>query len=165
MFVYSFEEDVPLKSCKDKQYSFLKRAMNLAQKSTCEQQRHGCVIVKDDDIISEGFNYKSEHFSHCLSIHAEVAAIAKLGKRKRKFMSQCDMYVVRIGRDSMGNPLKYSKPCPNCMKAIQKAGLRKVYYSTNREFDELMLTMSKLQIIEEPSSSSSSDAGGSISSS
>lgn len=138
MFVYTFEEDVPLKSCKEKQYSFLERAMFLAQKSTCAQQRHGCVIVRDDEIISEGFNCKDVHFSHSYSIHAEVAALSKLSKKNRKFMSQCDLYVVRIGRDSMGKPLKYSKPCNDCMKAIHKSGVRKVYYSSNKEFEQMM---------------------------
>lgn len=161
MFVYTFEENVPLKTCKDKQYSFLRRAMNLAQKSTCEQQRHGCVIVKDDEIIAEGFNHKDIHLSHSFSIHAEVSALLKLGKKNRKFMSQCDLYVVRIGRDSMGNPLKYSKPCQDCMKAIQKAGVRKVFYSSNTEFEQLMFE--RYGYIS--SLSDSSDAGPASSSS
>ena len=137
MYIYSFEENVPLKSCKEKQYSFLRRAMNLAHKSTCENQHHGCVIVRDDEIIAEGFNYKKEFFNHRFSIHAEVAALSKLSKKNKKFLSTCDLYVVRIGTDNMGNPLKYSKPCPECMKAILKAGIRKVYYSSNIEFEQL----------------------------
>ena len=151
MYIFSFEENVPIKSCKEKQYSFLRRAMNLAHKSTCENQHHGCVIVHDDEIIAEGFNYKKEFFNHRYSIHAEVAALSKLTKKNKKFMSTCDLYVVRIGTDNMGNPLKYSKPCSECMKAIIKAGVRKVYYSSNIEFEQLYSELS--QGSQKPSSS------------
>jgi hypothetical protein len=53
---------------------------------------------------------------------------------KKKMLSDCDMYVVRIGTENMGNPLKYSRPCPDCSEAIIKAGIKKIYYSTSDEF-------------------------------
>lgn len=136
--LHHFEDENVIKTCSDKQYGYLKRAMNLALKSTCFSQRHGCVIVKDDEIISEGYNHTSVHLYHKYSIHAEVDAISKL-KRNKKFMSNCDLYVVRVGRDSMGNPMKYSKPCEDCIKAIQKSGIRKVYYSSNLEFEQIVM--------------------------
>lgn len=154
MYVYSFEENVPMRTCKDKQYSFLRRAMNLAHKSTCENQHHGCVIIRNDEIVAEGFNFKTQYLNHRFSIHAEVAAISKLGKKNKKFMSTCDLYVVRIGTDNMGNPLKYSKPCPDCMQAIIKAGIRKVYYSSNLEFEQMCSEMTA----QKPSSDSESNA-------
>jgi deoxycytidylate deaminase len=39
----------------------------------------------------------------------------------------------------MGNPLKYSKPCNGCIKAIEKSGIRRVYYSSNIEFEKMMI--------------------------
>lgn len=136
--IYSFEDNNVIRTCNDKQYSFLKRAMNLALKSTCQNQRHGCVIVKDNEIVSEGYNHTHTHLYHKFSIHAEVDAISKM-KHNKKYMSQCDLYVVRIGTDNMGNPLKYSKPCKDCIKAIEKSGIRKVYYSSNIEFEQMMV--------------------------
>ena len=136
--LHHFEDDNVIKNCNDKQYGYLNRAMNLALKSTCYNQRHGCVIVKDDEIISEGYNHTSVHLYHKFSVHAEVDALTKL-KRNKKFMANCDLYVVRVGRDSMGNPLKYSRPCQDCIKAIQKSGVRKVYYSSNLEFEQFIM--------------------------
>jgi deoxycytidylate deaminase len=136
--IYSFEDDNAIRTCNEKQYSFLKRAMNLALKSSCPHQRHGCVIVKDNEIVSEGYNHKQTHLYHKFSVHAEVDAISKM-KHNRKYMSQCDLYVVRIGTDNMGNPLKYSKPCNGCIKAIEKSGIRRVYYSSNIEFEKMMI--------------------------
>jgi len=156
-FFYTFQDENTIRTCSDKQYSFLKRAMNLALKSTCHNQRHGCVIVKDNEIISEGFNHIQVHLCHKFSIHAEVDAISKM-KRNKKFMSTCDLYVVRVGKESMGNPLKYSKPCPDCIRAIEKCGIRRVYYSSNIEFENIMMDryMSDSDSASSPSATSTS---------
>lgn len=110
---------------------FIQKAADLALKSDLVNHRHGCVIVSNrGKIISEGYNYRWKE----MSIHAEVSAISQIHKKKKIDLSNCTMYVVRIGTDRMGNPLKYSKPCENCTHAILKSGLRKVFYSTNYEF-------------------------------
>lgn len=121
------------RTCTEKQKSFFHRAMCVAQNSPCIMHRHGAVIVKGKDIISEGFNHKRWHLYHKLSVHAEVDALSKL-PHKKKLLSQCDMYVVRIGNEAMGRPLKFSKPCSDCTKAILKSGLRRVFYSTSHDF-------------------------------
>lgn len=106
----------------------LKRAAASALRSPLRNHRHGCIIVRNGEIVSEGYNHNFVHMFHLHSVHAEVDALSKL-PRNKKFMSQCDMYVVRIGTDNMGNPLKLSKPCNSCTQAILKAGIRRVYYS------------------------------------
>jgi deoxycytidylate deaminase len=121
-------ECTPAKACTGDQQSFVMRATQLALKSPSTDHRHGCVIVKDGRIVSEGYNHKWTHFRHAYSIHAEVHALSRL-KKKRHVMPSCEMYVVRIGSDRMGNPLKFSKPCPDCTRAIEKAGIRRIYYS------------------------------------
>lgn len=160
--IHYFEDDNHPKWCNDRQYTYFKRAITLAQKSTCHNQKHGCVIVRDNDIVAEGYNHTHLHMYHRFSVHAEVDALTRLAKlaRNKRYMSACDMYVVRIGRDSMGHPLKFSRPCEECIKAIQKSGIRRVYYSTNTEFEHLMLE--KLYSSSDASSSdSSSDITGS----
>lgn len=153
----SFDDDNAIKPCTEKQYSFLQRAMSIALKSNCKNHKHGCVIVKDNEIISEGYNYRHYHMCHKMSIHAEVAALSKL-KHNKKLLSSCDLYVVRVGVDSMGNPLKYSKPCPDCERAILKSGIKKVYYSTNLEFEAIMMERYSCSGGISVSSSSSSDS-------
>jgi deoxycytidylate deaminase len=121
--------------CKDKQEKFLRRAADSAIRSNVKSHRHGCVIVKDGEIVAEGFNHHTNHFEHTFTIHAEVDALIKL--KRIKNITGCELYVVRIGTDNMGNPLKYSKPCVNCTKAILKAGIKKVYFSTDDEFNSV----------------------------
>lgn len=96
--------------------------------------RHGCLIVnKAGEIVAEGYNHNYMHFYHKFSIHAEICCLSKM-KRNKKALSECEMYVVRIGTDNMQQPFKYSRPCPDCTKAIVKAGIKRVYFSTNDDF-------------------------------
>lgn len=133
---YTLPDDEVIKTATDKQTYFLNRAMNVAQRSTCHQHKHGCVIVKNNEIIAEGFNHTNTHLYHKFSIHAEVDALSKLPHNK-KYLSDCEMYVVRINSkftNSSKNWLKFSRPCEGCSKAIHKSGLKKVYYSINEDY-------------------------------
>jgi deoxycytidylate deaminase len=116
------------KNTKSHTQNFIENAVSTAKKSNMTQ-RHGCVIVHKNKIISFGFN---QSFISCkFSIHAEQAAIIKAKKiLPRSELKNCRLYVVRIGQDSMENPLKYSKPCPDCSKCIYNAGIKTVYYTT-----------------------------------
>lgn len=122
------DEPSSLRETHNKHEQFIERAAILATKSDLVNHRHGCVIVcKRGRIISEGYNYMWRN----MSIHAEIDALSKLKKRD---LSTCSMYVVRIGTDKMGNPLKYSRPCEKCTEAIYKYGIGKVFYSTSFNF-------------------------------
>jgi hypothetical protein len=43
--------------------------------------------------------------------------------------SNLEMYVVRIGSEMRGAPLKLSMPCCSCSQAINKSSIRRVFYS------------------------------------
>ena len=70
------------------------------------------------------------------STHAEISAINKVKNKKQ--LSECEMYIVRIGPDKLNNMLKYSKPCINCQNYINKYNIKKIYYSTNYEYDSIV---------------------------
>ena len=36
---------------------------------------------------------------------------------------------VRVGSKQMEYPIKLSRPCPSCEKAIKQSGLKKIFYS------------------------------------
>ena len=133
--VHDDADDVCPKSGTDRQQYLLQYAAKVAQKSSMEQ-KHGAVIVVDNEIIATGFNYHYEHMCHKNSIHAEVDALINVKGRRRNLLTYAEMYVVRIGTKSMDCPLKYSRPCCDCQKAIKKYGIRKVYYSTSCEYNE-----------------------------
>lgn len=110
---------------------YLQIAAEVAKKSTMTQ-KHGCIIVYKKKIIATGYNTMPSMFQN--SLHAEINALKKV-KNKQYILKEADLYVVRIGTDSFDNVLKYSKPCANCSKHIQMNKIRRVFYSTNYEFD------------------------------
>lgn len=136
------------------QEKFLKKCADLASKSALTQ-KHGCVIVHRNEIISCGYNFKIEnrskykegvatsyihpvhfndvsstdHYACGFSVHAEISTIKKV---KNMDLSNCDMYVVRLGPYSN---FKYSHPCKMCSEYIEKSRIKKVYYSVNCEFE------------------------------
>jgi deoxycytidylate deaminase len=131
-YSYSHVDD-DISKLKDDTY--LKIAAEIAKKSTMTQ-KHGCVIVYKKQVIATGYNTMPNMFNH--SLHAEINAIKKV-KNRRYILKDCDLYIVRIGPDSLENVLKYSKPCANCTKCILNYKIRRVFYSTNFEYDEFLL--------------------------
>lgn len=126
-------DDIEVKTRKNKQDTYFKIAAEVAVNSDmC--QKHGAVIVYKKEIIACGYNYYYSTFS----IHAEVAAISQLKGRDKEILSECELYVVRIGPDKLDNPLKYSRPCNNCQHFINKNCIKKTFYSTNYEYDSMM---------------------------
>jgi deoxycytidylate deaminase len=123
----------------EKQKEYLSIAAKIAEKSPMYPHKHGAIILYKDKIIASGYNYYMGDFS----IHAEVAAISKIKKKQKHILRDCDIYVVRIGPKSFNNPLKYSRPCPNCQDTIIKNNIKNAYYSTSYEYDNIRSTIHK----------------------
>lgn len=123
---------------------FVERAVIEAKKSPMDQ-RLGAVVVRQNKVIAAAHNeYVPMSWTtqnKCFSIHAEAGALHQLKGLSRKYLSDCEMYVVRIGTAYMNYPLKLSKPCSKCTRCIESMGIRRVYYSTNEEFEESYIKM------------------------
>lgn len=118
-----------------KHLEFINIATEVAKKSPMTQ-KHGCIIVHKNKIISSAYNFTPSAIQD-RSVHAEVNALKKI-KHKSFLFKDCSLYIVRIGPDSSMNALKYSKPCTNCMNFINLCNIKKVFYSTNYEYDSLI---------------------------
>ena len=80
----------------------------------------GCVIVKDDKIISRGYNKKES--SNFATAHAEIIAINKACKKLNNWrLSDCTLYVT-------------VEPCLMCCGAIIQSRIKKVVYGTPNEY-------------------------------
>jgi len=106
---------------------FMLIAEQVATRGTCERKQVGCVLVKDKQIISTGYNGSiagSDHCDdighlmengHCVrTIHAEVNAVAQCAKHG----ISCE------GTTCYCNTL----PCWNCFKTLVNAGVKKIFY-------------------------------------
>lgn len=133
----NFDENIP-KNINSKQSYYFNYASNIALNSNMFQ-KHGAIIIYKKNILSSGSNSYSNKRCN-FSIHAEINAINNFIKKYDKSLLQkCELYVVRIGPSNNNNSiLKYSKPCINCQKIINKFNIPKIYYSTNYDYDDFL---------------------------
>lgn len=106
----------------------LKVAANSDQK-----QRHAAMITMNGKPVAISINKSRNNPRYVkvevdgkadiYSIHAERAAIRQAGNVEGGVL-----YVVRRGPGGCG---KLSLPCNNCMKAIIKAGIKRVFFTTD----------------------------------
>ena len=100
---------------KDKINYYLDIAASVSERSTCLRRHYGCVIVKNDEIISTGYNGaprgrkncddlgfcyreqmdipRGERYELCRSVHAEQNAIISASRNE---LIDADLYMVGI---------------------------------------------------------------------
>ena len=117
-------------------------ALRSAQLSHARRLQVGAVIVKDDTVISYGYNgmpsgwdnncehevivedgddYTTELKTNPEVLHAESNAIAKLAKSHNSGLG-ADLFVTH-------------SPCIECAKLIYQSGIRRVYFGKNYRDD------------------------------
>ncbi|MGM9615932.1 deoxycytidylate deaminase [Butyricicoccus sp.] len=129
---------------RDKQNYYLDMAQVALERSTCLRRHFGAVIVKNDVIISTGYNGaprgrancidlnycirqqrnipRGTQYELCRAIHAEANAIIAASREE---MIGSTLYLV--GRDAQtGDIMKDADSCPMCKRQIINAGISKV---------------------------------------
>jgi guanine deaminase len=99
----------------------MRRAIALARDKmhSGEGRPFGCVILKDGEVIGEGWN--SMDRDHDPTAHGEVVAIRDACRRLQSL-------------DLSGAELFTScEPCPMCTSVIYMAGISKLYYAASAE--------------------------------
>jgi len=99
---------------------FMKRAIELSIESVDKGGGpFGCVIAKDEEIVSEGSNKVTS--SNDPTAHGEIVAIREACKKINNFnLKGYDLYST-------------CEPCPMCLSAIYWARISKIYYANTRE--------------------------------
>jgi len=130
----------------DKDTAFLKRTLELAEigSTRADGGPFGALIVKNDKIISEGWN--TVVVSHDPTGHAEVNAIRYACKELKHFhLTGCTLYAS-------------SEPCPMCLSAAYWAHVDRIVFANSRHeaaligfsdedlYRELALPISERQI-------------------
>ena len=112
---------------KQKKYdiAYLKIAREWGELSYCKRRQVGAIIVKDNMIISDGYNGTPSGFENCCEddegytkwyvLHAEANAITK---------------VASSTQSSEGSTLYVTlSPCTECSKLIHQAKIKRVVYN------------------------------------
>ena len=102
-----------------------------AKRSPCERLQVGCLLVKDNRIISQGYNGFLSGLPHksivindheVSTIHAEQNAIVDCAKRGVS-CDGCDAYVTH-------------HPCLQCAKLLHACGVKHIYYLNDYKNDD-----------------------------
>ena len=98
--------------------------MNIALKEAKKALKHneipvGAVIVKNNKIVSKGYNKKEK--TKNVTQHAEIIAITKACKKIKNWrLDNCDIYITM-------------EPCMMCCGAIQQSRIKKIIYGVGNE--------------------------------
>ena len=132
----------------NKQNYYLDIADAVLERSTCLRRKYGAIIVRNDEIISTGYNGaprgrrncsdlggcmreklsipSGERYELCRSVHAEANAIISASRRD---MIGATLYLV--GRDARTNALlPDAMSCSMCKRTIINAGIEQVVIRT-----------------------------------
>ena len=132
----------------DKENYYLDIAQTVLERSTCLRRCYGAIIVKNDEIVSTGYNGaprgrknciglgyctrdalqvpSGERYELCRSVHAEANAIISAARRD---MVGGTLYLA--GKDALtGEILSDATSCAMCRRMIINAGLEKVVIRT-----------------------------------
>lgn len=130
-----------------KDFYYLSVAEAVAAQSTCLSKKYGSIIVKDDVIVSTGYNgaprgrinccdrgicYRAEHniprgtrYEFCRAVHSESNAIIAAS---RESMKNATMYV--YGYDTrIKGPVVNVNSCLMCKRMIINAGIERVVFA------------------------------------
>ena len=133
----------------DKENYYLDIADSVLERSTCLRRKYGAIIVRNDEIISTGYNGaprgrkncsdlgscmreklgipSGERYELCRSVHAEANAIISASRRD---MIGATIYLV--GRDAKTNELlTEAMSCSMCKRQIINAGIFRVIIRTS----------------------------------
>ena len=104
-----------------------------AKRSPCERMKVGCLFVKDNRIISQGYNGFLPDCPHVsivrdnheqATVHAEQNSICDCAKRGVSTID-CTAYITHY-------------PCIICTRLLLAAGISKIYYINDYKNDELV---------------------------
>lgn len=140
--------------------TYLNCAEVFAYRSTCLKRKYGAVIVKDDVVISTGYNgaprgfenccdigscprmdrnmHQGEGYGICRAIHAEQNALLNCSRQQTL---DADLYLVGI--NPKDNSIHKAKPCPLCARSIIQAGIRNVYLRVGEGPDNYIVVPAK----------------------
>ncbi|MHA1409915.1 MAG: deoxycytidylate deaminase [Candidatus Odinarchaeia archaeon] len=127
---------------KDEYYLDIAKAVS--RRSTCLRRRFGAVIVKNDVIVSTGYNgaargvvncldvgcLKDEldipsytGYDYCIAVHAEENAIINAARHGTEVN---DAVLYLYGEDAKNGGITEAKPCKRCRRAIINSGIKRV---------------------------------------
>lgn len=103
-------------------------AREVATRATCNRRKVGAALVRNNRIVSTGYNGAPEGLPHCLDVGCDI----ENGHCVRTVHAEANA-LIQAGLDGPGtaNTTLYTtaSPCRGCMSLIINAGIKRVVYS------------------------------------
>lgn len=135
---------------RDKNNYYLDIAESVLERSTCMRRAFGAVIVKNDEIVSTGYNGaprgrkncsdvgycmrekleipRGERYEMCRSVHAEQNAIISASRR-----DLLDSTLYLVGKEQSNNEyVSNPAPCMLCKRFIINSGIKTIVLRDNK---------------------------------
>lgn len=134
--------------------TYLKMASAWADMSHAERKKVGCIIVKEDQIISDGYNgtpagfdNKCEQF-HPMKTFCNYGSNATITKKEVLHAeSNALMKLARSNNSSSGSTMYLTcSPCFDCAKLIIQAGIKRVVYTEKYRNEDGLSLLKKANI-------------------
>ena len=147
--------------------TYLNCAEVFAYRSTCLKRKYGAVIVKNDVVISTGYNgsprgmenccdkgecprialdmHQGDGYAMCKAVHAEANALLNCSREQTV---GADLYLT--GVNPADGSVHKAKPGPLCARHIIQAGIRNVYLrQSDKAGDYTVIPASELEWYKE----------------
>lgn len=137
---------------------YLNCAENFAYRSTCLKRKYGAVIVKDDVVISTGYNgsprgyenccdrgncvriknnmHQGDGYGLCRAVHAEENALLNCSRNQTLGAT-----LFLTGINPSDNSIHEAKPCPICARSIIQSGIKEVVLRTGEGEDDFITVL------------------------
>ena len=130
----------------DKIINYLQIANTVALRSPCSRRKFGAILVKDNVIISTGYNgsvrrawncgediiclkdlYQEkpyQSYDHCPAVHAEVNVILNAAREGKSTVGS----TLYLGYVNDSDKIKSDRPCRGCRRVVIQTGIKDVFY-------------------------------------
>ena len=115
---------------------FMKITQDVSERATCVKRKVGAIIIKDNRILSTGYNGAPKGFTHCSAENCirkerkvpsgERHELCRGLHAEQNAIIQAAVYGVPIADSTIY--CNY-QPCAICVKMILNSGIRKIVYS------------------------------------
>ena len=116
--------------------TYMKTAKLFAEHSYAKRKKVGAVVVKDDRIISIGYNGMPTGWNNICEYWSETAQLESEWKTKPEVLHAESNAIAKLARSSeSGNGASLfvtCSPCLECAKIIYQSGILEVFY--NQEY-------------------------------
>ena len=118
---------------------YIDKVIDAAKQSEAKFRHAALCINSRGHIVASATNSRKTHPQQAeyakrtgreqkVSLHAEIAALIRARE---------DVEIVIVCRLNKRSELRLSKPCPVCRLALEEAGVKEVWFSTDKGFEKL----------------------------